>query len=91
MRGYRGGAEMSRRIYSPLSLIAVSWLDESTLVRPVFPLRYCKERLRYVTRTAPPRKSMLKFRFMRFASALVAACFLLQPGTATPEKPAGEF
>ena len=31
VRGYRGGAEMSRRIYSPLSLIAVSWLDESTL------------------------------------------------------------
>ena len=30
---------------------------------------------------------MLKLRFMRFASALVAACFLLQPGTAAPEKP----
>ena len=32
VRGYRGGAEMSRRIYSPLSLIAVSWLDKSTLL-----------------------------------------------------------
>ena len=32
VRGYRGGAEMSGRIYSPLSLIAVSWLHESTLV-----------------------------------------------------------
>jgi hypothetical protein len=31
VRGYRGGAEMSRRIYSPLSLKAVSWPDESTL------------------------------------------------------------
>jgi PAS domain-containing protein len=30
---------------------------------------------------------MRKLRFLRFASGLVAACFLLQSGTAAPEKP----
>src|SRR5260370_10614762 len=31
-RGYRGRTEMSRKIYNRLSFMAVSWLDESTLV-----------------------------------------------------------
>src|SRR6266480_2291235 len=31
-REYRGRTEMSRKIYNRLSLMAVSWLDESTLV-----------------------------------------------------------
>src|SRR5207247_6330264 len=30
-REYRGRTEMSRKIYNRLSLMAVSWLDESTL------------------------------------------------------------
>src|SRR6266480_1542367 len=32
-REYRGRTEMSRKIYNRLSLMAVSWLDESTLPR----------------------------------------------------------
>src|SRR6266480_3796667 len=33
-REYRGRTEMSRKIYNRLSLMAVSWLDESTLSIP---------------------------------------------------------